>query len=324
MRLRALLLLCLLLVPLAAAHLDHAPPRIQSFQDKRQALLDIEGKRAHLDMLQVGDPLQHFIRYSVYPTEGRFDASYRYAASDTDDPFKVSVRFDRLVEYRDVNSDLQFDPNIDVTVRDWKFSQASWSDPAPAPATIQRISAQTVHWQASFAGTQAPEATFMIAGAGGGVFTDEGARVLPQDMVMYLEFLKLPPRGTGHLFALDGEVRTAEKATVFEHRLENTTTSVVVTEPRRFAAFQWGGTALVDGKERIISGTLSEPTRAEGESVRTFRLNLPIADERARFVIVYGVEYLPPPKGIPDAGAAGLVVGLAAAAFAFAAFRRGR
>lgn len=324
MRLRALLLLALLLVPVAAAHLDHTPPRIQDFQTRRQSLLDLEGKRAHLDMLLVGDPLQHFIRYSVYPTQGRFDATYRVSASDTDGGFATSFRFDRLVEYRDVNEDLEFDPQIDTLVRQWSFEEASWSDPRPALATIQRVSAQTAHWQGRFAGGDAPNMTLMIAGGGSAAFTDEGAYILPQDMVVYLELMNFPARATGHLFALDGEMMASKEARVVKDGVDNTTTGIVMTEPRRFAVFQWGGTALVDGRERIISATLGEPRTEEDRQVRTFRLNLPISDERARFVIVYGVEYLPPEKGIPAAGAPTLVACAVAAAVGFARFRRAR
>lgn len=301
-------------LPPAAAHLDNPLPSIQAFHDPRVPTVSMNGTRADVDLLLRADPPRHLLRYAVDPSEGLLHAEYRPTASVPDDAFRWQVALERVVEYRDVNSDLLFDPAIDAIVHTWALSDARWNVSEVLDARIDGVNVKTTLWDARLG--SGPRIAIQMAAGGSSAFEDEGAFVMPQDVVLYIDLQDLPARGTGHLFAFDGEVRVRPDVALAEHEHteENVTTAILARAPGRLAYLQWGGEAVVDGHEEIVGGRLGAPSEEDGLVVRPFRLSPPLMDEGGRFVVVFGMEYVIEDKRAPGFEPAWLVVPVAALA----------
>lgn len=288
-------LVALLLLPLAQAHIDHPPPRIQTFQLGRAIEIDLNGTRATADLLLAADPMRHLVRHVVDPAAGLVSVEYRANPGDSRGAFRMTIEIERLLEYRDVSGNLQFDPSQDVLVRSWPFDAGAWRVGGVVEGFVGSVGVETVTWNGTMGAGPRVDLVLSVAGI---VLTDEGARGLPQDAFLYLDIRDLPPRGTGHLYTLEGRVRFQPSDVQARAHLapQNVTTSLYGATDNRVAFLQWGGEAIVDGREQTLEGTVGEP---DAEGWQTFRLNFPLMDHGARLVMISGVEYLTPNARTP-------------------------
>ena len=317
----AVLLLLVLLAPLAAAHIEDARPVSQLTQIRRTIDIDVDGLDVRVTLLQNGDPLRQWVRHTLEPARGRFGVEHRIDESAEEGRFAVRWDITRIVEYRDTNRNGFFEPEIDTVAKSWPLSSYSWR----LLAADQRVSvggvfARSTIWDANLTGAPALRLEAVTAGDD---FTDEGAYTRPQDVLLYLDVLDLPPRGVGSLFAIEGAVRSPAGATARLARVEaapDVDTGALIDHDRRRALLVWGGEALLDGREQRVSAKLGEPVAAGENETRSLVLSLPILDESMRFVVIDGLEYQSENKRAPLPWAAAL----GAVALAAWVGRRGR
>lgn len=312
----AFALVLLLAAQTALAHIDNPPPRLQPFQTARTPDVTLNGTRANFDLLLASDPLRHLVRHTVDPAAGLFVSEYRFAPPDAAGAFRLVVEIERLIEYRDVNEDLRYDPLVDVLVRSWRLDAGTWRAGNVQDALYGRASAKTVEWRGNL--SAGPSLTVLAAAAGAAVL-DEGARALPQDILLYVDIENFPPRGTGHVYALDGTVRTSPIIGAHEDvAAVNVTTSISMREERNMAFLQWGGEAVLDGRESVIEATLGP--LVDGE--QSFRIHFPVIDRSVRLVMVAGVEYVVEPRGTDAPAAPWALLALVAVSLAWRRDRR--
>lgn len=293
---RAALLALVLLAPLAQAHLDHERPYLQPSEPARDVDVTLSGLAADIDLLQKGDPLRHLVRHRVDP-RGTLAVEHREDASVAATAAGARWEIARLVEFKDENQNTQMDRG-ETVVRAWRLASYAWTATGPRGVQVGTTPATDVFWQGNLSG--GPTMSIQVATAGT-PFLDEGARVRPQDVLVYWDVQGLPPRGVGSLHAIEGAIVTREDAVVREDRLGNVTIGAYVDVGGRRAFLDWGGQAVVDRVEHTLRFSMDEPVVANGNATRAFRLTFPPMESSARLVIVSAVEY-PVPTGRPTPG----------------------
>ena len=278
----------LLTLPAAAAHIQGARPLYQGTERQRIVDLQPEGLLVRADLALSGEPLRHFVRHDLDPVHSTFSMEYRDDGSSAADAFRAVYEFGRLVEYRDTNTNGRYEPTLDTAAKVWRFTAYQWKAPLVQRVQVGDVQGWSSVWEANLTG--APDIRVEIAIAGL-EFNDEGVRVRPQDVAMYLDFLDLPPRGVGHLYAMEWDVDVPAAADLDLYRVQDTPTALTAVAEQRAAIFLWGGEALIDGRETRFNATLEEE-RVDGRN-RTAKvvLHLPTADDQLRFAIVSAVEY---------------------------------
>ncbi len=306
----ALLLLLVMIAP-AAAHMDHPIPR-SVLQENRDPSISMNGAFATVDLRPAGDPLRDLVQHTVNPTLGTYSIEHRPTGSGRENAFRVIVELPRFIEYRDVNDDLRYDPAIDALVRAWRMDDGRWTIGTPQDAAIGTLRVKTATWTGSL--SSGPKITVQIAAAGR-VLRDEGAFATPNDIVIYLQVDDPPPRATGHLYAFDGRILVGKGVDAREYRTtQNVTTAVLARQDRHMEYFQWGGEAIIDKRERVVDGWLGDGRAVEGGLEHPFRISFPILDKSARLVIVHGLQYVHESKRTDAPGVALLLAGIAALA----------
>lgn len=323
MRALPILLALLLTVPTVAAHIDFNRPVVQRSQAARDVNATLSAFDATFEYELAAEPMRHLVRHEVDPRGMSFAVEHRPHASAHEDAVRVKWEITRIVEYADETRDGVFQAKTEPVARQFRPVGQAWVAEGPREVSVGGARAQDV----LFAGTArgGPNITLEVAAAGVG-FTDEGARVRPQDLIAYLTITALPERGVGRLHAVEGRLVIPPGAAVEHVVAGNTTVAFYVQEAERRAFFIWGGEALLDGRERGFNVTLGPPVDdSEGNVTRTFTFHLPQFEHAARFVMVSGIEY-PVPEGrrpfIPASGALLAVLGACAAALATSALSR--
>lgn len=286
--LAALGALALILLPLAAAHLQGARPVFQGIERNRIVDLRPDGVRLQADLSLTGDPLRHFVSHEVDPPAGDFRLEYRPDGSDAETAFATLWHVARLIEYRDANTNGRFDTGIDTPAKLWRFSAYEWSEGFVQRVQVGGVDGSSILWQGNITG--GPQIRLEVAVAGR-EFDDEGVRVRPQDVAIYLDFLELPTRGIGHLYAFEWEVTVPATARLAFHTVEETPTALLALADLQTAIFLWGGEALVDGIETRYNATLEGEATTDGRTTARLVLHLPTADESLRFAFVSAIEY---------------------------------
>lgn len=315
-RIVALLVVALLSLPTVVAHIDHERPAIQTVMGRRTANVTIEGDVARFELMQAGEPLRQHVRHVVDPNGLSLVAEHRPDMSSRDESARFEWQLTRVVEYRDQNQDGKYQPATERSSRSWRFAQQAWNVSDVRSVTVGGQRGLDVFWQGVSTAAGGPNVTLEVAAAER-PFTDEGARVLPQDLIVYLDVRDLPARQVGHLFAIEGRVVTSPAASVALDRATNATVGFYADDAGRRAFFTWGGEALLDGRERAFEASLDPPTEANGNLSHEFRWHLPLIDQSARFVLVSGLEYETPEERrafLPAPGIALAVVALAVVA----------
>lgn len=312
------LLLAILLAPAAGAHITGARPVLQRGQFPR--IVDIQPAALDLDVgLDLeGDPLRHLVGHHIEPARGLLRVEYREDASVAE-PFFGEWRFDRLVEFRDLNINGKYEPALDTAVKAWRFEHYAWRRAAIQQVQVEDVSARSIVWEGNLTGAPQIRLEAVFAGKD---FTDEGIIVRPQDAAIYLDFLALPPRGVGSLYALEVRVRAHESADLTLHSAEGTNAALLSDMPLRRGLLVWGGEALIDGVEQRVNGTLEDERTESGERMARLVLHIPTADREMRFVMVSGVEYASEDQRAPFPGA--IATGLALLVVAMLVRRRVR
>lgn len=311
-RILAALLLALLALPLAGAHIAHERASLQRFQVERLVEARVEGRIVIVDEVLANDPLRQLVRHTADGTRGAFTVEHRKEASSTADRVVVGWTLTRMVEYRDANSNLLFDP-ADAVVRSWRLESYRWNVSEIRDVTLAGEKAKSIVWTGNQTG--GPGLTLELAAVGKEV-TDEGARIRPQDVALYIDVHGIPPRQVGNLHAIEGELRYGVAGAVTRDEATNTTVALRVDEAGRRAFLVWGGEALLDGKEQRLRATLGDPA-TKGENVtQPFRLHFPAFEHDARLVVVSGIEYALPTQRPTPTWAGLVVVALVLAAFA--------
>lgn len=313
MRLLALLLAALLALPAALAHLPYERPSLQRFEPRRDVDASVQAGAARVLLHGAAEPMRHAVRVDAHPATG-VRVEHRPDPSRAEGAWAATVRIERLAEYRDLNADLRFTPDVDTPVRTFRWEQLPWRATPVQNVTVGGAKGSAVTWTANQSAGPRFETTLAAAGV---EVVDEGARARPQDALLYLELHDLPPRGTGNLHVLEGRVTAPAGATLAEIlSTANETVGFHVGGEGRRMFFIWGGEGVIDGREQRVAFTRSS---AEGEGANatwTFRLHLPVADHEARFVLVQGIEYETPAQRSPAPGLALLAATLVLAALA--------
>lgn len=301
--------LALALAPaLSSAHVDRTWPSIQSNQPLREVDLQLSGTRATMVMSLAQDPARHGIVLEIDPA-ALWRAEYRVDPPDPATAFGVAFGWTRLVEYKDLNDDGKLSPGSDTIVRGWRLDAYRWNVSPITTAFVDQLEVQTMTWTGTIA--TGPTLKLQIAVAGRD-FSDEGARARPQDVLLYLDVQGLPKRGTGNLHAFEGTMVFPAGANFGVYRTQGVDSAFMVELPRRQAHFVWGGSAVLDGREQAVNGTIDDPERGDDRWTSAWRLDMPITERAMRFVITFGVEYNLENKRAPDAGVLGVVASLVA------------
>lgn len=321
MRAIVLLALVALLAPTAAAHVDRDRYSLQPGQVERDVSLTHSGTTARVELLSGRDPLRDLVRHTIDPARGIFESEYREHPSDAASGFAARWTILRLVEYGDLNDDGQYQPGLDPVVRSWRPGGYEWNVTPPRRVFIGGVIGDDMAWNGTAAG--APNVRLEL-GASGRAMQDEGARVKPQDVILYLDIEGFPPRGVGNLYAIEGQLAPPTGAAVrFDPAVvENRTipAGIVVESPGRLAVLDWGAQATVDGVEEFLNATIGD---AEPSGNRTFLLHLPRFDASLRMVLVSAVEYVNATKRGPGFEAAWVALAVGVVALA-GRFRRAR
>lgn len=322
--LAAALAAALLFSPLAAAHLDRERPHIQASEARRDLTFTQSGSAGLIDLSFTLDPLRDSVSHVVDPTKGTFESSYRENPSDASTAFTTRWSWVQFVEFRDANADGVFVAGVDPVVHSWKPSSYSWNVTPPRSVAITGQAARDMIWN----GTVSGGPRFLVEAASLGVATiDEGARIRPQDYIVYLDLSDFPARQVGSLYAMEWRIAPAPNTeTRFDQALVDNETVVVgarVENPTRLAFFDWGAQATLDDEEAFVNATLGSP---DENGNRTLFMNFPRFDRTLHMVWVLGIEYETPLKrGAPGFEAAALVAVFALlAAWTRRPLKRGR
>lgn len=307
------------LAPAANAHIDHVRPSIQASEPARRVTTTLAPPTATFELLVTNEPLRQLVRHEIDARGFALASTHRPDASSAAEEASFTWQLTRLVEYRDSNADGEFQPASEALARSWRFGAQEWRVSAVRNVSVGGQPAQAVAWE-SATGPSGPNFTIEIAAAGR-AFVDEGARVRSQDIIAYLDVTDLPPRATGHLYALEGRLVAAPGTTATRDTASNVTVGVYADQMDRRAFFVWGGEAFLDGREQTLAASLDEPQEVAGNWTYALRIHLP-AFQDGRFVLVSAIEY-PLPKGRePIPAPPGVAVALAFVAAAMLA-RRG-
>lgn len=307
----AVSLLLVLAVPTLEAHVQGARPVLQFGQYARTVTIDAGdiGLDATLTISQ--DPLRQIVKHEIDPSRGFYAVKHRTDASQAEDEMFAQWRFERLVEYRDQNVDGIFQSATDTAVRAWRFQHYRWERGPIQRAQVADVVGSDIVWEGNLTGGPDLRVEVVVAGKD---FSDEGATVRPQDIVMYIDFKDMPERGLGSLYAIEATVTVPAAATLSLYEAENTSTALMADLGERRAVLVWGGAAVLDGREQSVDATI-EDDRVGKDGNRTARLvlHLPTVDSSMRFVMVSGVEYLTEDRRAPVSWALVLVALVAAA-----------
>lgn len=315
-RLRAPLALMalVLLAPLADAHIQGARPIMQPAEGERTVMLQPSGLDLRVDLPLTSDPLRQPIRYDVRPATDGFRVEHREDGSDASEAFFAQWHIERILEYRDNNLNGLWDNEPDTLVKAWRPLHYQWRVGGIQQVVVAEVRAESAVWEANLTG--APELRLEVVAAGR-TFSDEGAFVRPQDLAVYLNVAKLPPRDVGSLYAVEIRMRTEDAASLSLHVAEETPTALLADVPRRRALFVWGGEAVLDGAERRLGATLREERVEEGARSALLVLHIPVAESDFRFVLVWGLEYrIEVRRGAPEPPAALALLAVGAVALA--------
>lgn len=285
----ALALGALLLAPVALAHVPDARPVVQRAQVLRIVDMQVEGVRGEVTLLQSGEPTQEWIQHVLDPARGVFASEHRRDAAAAEGRFAARWEILRIVEYRDLNHDGRYQPESDTIAKAWRPGAYAWRVATPVQRVqVGGVTGSDVVWEANLSG--APSLR-LEAVATGRDFTDEGAFTRAQDVLLYFDVRDLPPRSVGSLFAIEMTATFPQGADAQIVRVGEFDTAAFATHDGRHALLVWGGEALLDGRERQVEATLGAAQTREGAQTHSLILHLPTFDERARFVVVQGVEY---------------------------------
>lgn len=300
-KLAAAIAAALLLLPVAAAHLDRERPHVQQSEARRDLTFTSTGTTGRIDLAFTLDRLRDSITHVVDPTKGVYDTQYRVDPSDASTAFSTRWTWVQFVEYRDANADGTFQPGVDPVVHSWKPSAYAWNVTPPRTVTIAGQTAKDMAWNGTIAG--GPHIDIEIASLGVATI-DEGARIRPQDYILYLDMNDYPPRQVGSLYALEWLITPPKDVTIgFDEVTINNETIRVgarVENAERLAFLDWGAQATLDGEEAFLNATLSQP---DANGNRSMYLNFPRFDTTLHMVWVVGVEYVTPlQRGTPAVG----------------------
>jgi len=309
-------LLLLLLVPAQVeAHIGGARPILQRAQGERIVDVQPGPMDVEVDLQLVRDTLRHLVTHRIDPPLSGFYVEYRKDASVADDRYWARWDFERLVEFRDLNVNGLLEPS-DTVVRSWRFDHYDWRRSPVQPVQVADVRGFSAVWEGNLTG--APSMRVEVAFTGKD-FTDEGAVVRPQDVILYLDVTNLPPRGIGSLYAMELRVHVPRHAALSLHQAENTSTALLADAPMRRALLVWGGEAFLDGSEQRVDATIEdEQVGAQGNRTARLVIHMPTVDRSMNFVMVSGVEYEIEIKRTPSPAALALL----AAALALGARRR--
>jgi len=281
-----------------------------------------DGTLASVNLFLDSDPLVNLVRFRVDPAHGLFESEFRRDDSDASAAFRTRVTLTRFLEYRDLNADLHFENGSDMVVHSWRLDAYKWETTPWRAVFIGGQQAQDTAWAANASG--APDLKFEL-GAAGLAFTDEGARVRQQDVVVYVDMKNFPPRGVGNLYAIEGTISSTPGASPSVHVVTDANgtklpVALLVTTPDRLGFFDWGGQATLDKVEQNLNVSLFSGSDASGDS--SFVVEFPRFDKTARMVLVSGVEYRLPDKRSPEAGVAAILATLGVLSLALSTVKR--
>lgn len=289
-RLGALLLILLVAAPIVDAHIQGSRPVLQRGQRERIVGLDPGPLDVTADLSLAGDPLRQYVSHAIDPSRGRFLVEHREDASVVGGRFAAEWRFERLVEYRDINTNGRFEPTTDTAVKAWRFTHYQWQRGEAQTVQVADVRGNSIVWEANL--TAAPHVRLEVVIAGQD-FTDEGAVVRPQDVAIYLDLTDMPARDFGSLYALELTTKVDASTALSLYEADNTSTALLADVPGRRALLLWGGEVLLDGVEQRTEATL-EDERIGDDGLRTAKLvlHLQTVDRAMEFVMVTGVEYV--------------------------------
>ncbi|GEM_PF-3742463 len=318
MRPAPLALALVLLAPLALAHVPHDRAFVQATEGDRVVEVALNGTAAQVTLLDSADRLRHVVTHGVNPGRMAFDVEERDDASVADrGVLHARVQLDRLLLYRDANSDGAWEPGTDTVLKSWRFVNYRWSSSGVRQVGVGGLTGvDDVLWTGALGG--APNVTLEMVAAGRDV-SDEGARARPQDLLLYLTVPSLPPRQVGSLYALEGSLVAPPGASVSQEILDNLTMATHAEKDGKRAYLDWGGQAQVDNREGNVTFALDPPTQAGGSDVYAARWSLPLVDNGLRLVMVSAIEYPLPAARTPD-----VALPLAAGVLLLAALARRR
>jgi hypothetical protein len=287
-----------LVVPTVAAHLGRDRPHIQAFEGARRVDFTRTGTTGEVKLL-ASDPLRDLVRHALDPARGLLEAEYRKDPSLASTALVARWTMSRIVEYRDSNDNGLFDPGIDPVSRTWRPAGYVWNATEPADVFIGGTTATAMTWNGTVA--NGPKASFILAAAGQ-PFRDEGARAQPQDVLVYFDMSGFPPRGVGHLYAIELELAptTDAQVTIDLANVGNGTAEagLRVETKDRLVALDWGAQATLDGREQFMNVTVDKPDK---NGNRTVFWHFPRFDSSLHMVIVSGVEFVLPERTVlPD------------------------
>lgn len=318
-RVAAALVLLLLMAPAVEAHLAESRPILQRSQFPR--IVDLRPADPGIELLLEieNDPLRHVVIHGIEPSRGIFYAEYRKDASIGADRFFVLWQFERLVEFRDVNLNARFEPASDTVVRSWRFENYDWRREAIQTVQLADVQGTSAIWAGNLTG--APSMRMQVAFAGKD-FTDEGAFVRAQDVILYYDVTNIPERGVGSLYALEFALTVQEDSALSLFRVEGTPTALLADTFLRRGFLVWGGEGFFDGREQRVNATIEDEGVVDGNRTAKLFIHMPTVDRSMRFVMVTGIEYASEAARSPSPTPSWLAV--AGCAFAALAARRRR
>lgn len=284
----AVVLLCVL-AGAAEAHIAGARPIFQRAQVERIVDLQPDEVAVELDLELTRDTLRHLVTHRIDPRSEGFYVAYREHGSIDEAGF-LSARWHltRIVEFRDLNVDSRFEAETDSVVRAWQMAHYDWRREAIQTVQLQDVTGQSVVWRGNL--TSGPSLRLEVAFAGKD-FTDEGAIVRPQDVILYLDVTGIPPRDIGSLYAIEFTVATQEATRLSLHASDNTSTAILADQPLRRGLLVWGGEGFLDGQEQRLVAEIVDESASDGNRTARLVLTTPTVDRSMRFVMVSGVEY---------------------------------
>lgn len=284
----AAMLLLILLAPAADAHLAGSRPILQRAQFNR--IVDLRPADPGIELhLQIeNDPLRHIVVHGLDPATGILYSEYREDASIGKDRFFALWQLERLVEFRDANLNGRYEDVTDTVVRSWRFEHYDWRRAAIQTVALEDVQGTSAIWEGNLTG--APTMRLQAAFAGKD-FTDEGAIVRPQDVILYYDVTNIPERGIGSLYALEIDVTVPDDAVLALHEVNETPTAILSDSFLRRAFLVWGGEGFLDGREQRLAATIVDEAVDGANRTARLVLHMPIVDESMRFVMVMGIEY---------------------------------
>lgn len=291
------------LPPLVGAHVGDNRPHVQ-FQENRLVTASVDGDRVtyHFELVpdRTADPI--WVRFDG--RTGVLEYEHRREEARVDSSYKFRLVLDEVVEYRDRNDNLEYDPGVDDSVRAYPVRSMRWNVSEPEIKMLRGVELTYVEARGYFGPAGPREGELLIQFLAHGLVFDVAlGRMHPQDVKMNWNFARFPFVAEDSRIAFVTRFETPS-GLAFTRETDpetNVTKAVLLSSPQRFMFFDWatqtrGNSTGEPPIDRVLGARAASdatPT-ADGFDSRRIVFSYPRADYLLSHDPTMGFEYAPP------------------------------